>query len=218
MKKRAMRVEWGEVAVVVESNAPDTHARESMKFPVGFRASRSIERDHTWIFTDGSGSGWHAAVVLRPGAPVRLIARSLPREMANVGAEMNGLIVALEAMEPGERVTVVSDYLWDAHYLLGWRNLHNPALIRLVDQARALLSARRPEYFRYIHTRGHRHDGTDFGFWNNVADKLCGAKIPHDAEHDEQALRAHMGSHGALADLLCAGNCWAPGDPIYENS
>jgi hypothetical protein len=195
-------VRWNEVPVVVESNAPDTHARESKKFPVRYRASRSIERDHTWIFTDGSGSGWHAAVVLRPARPVRLLARALPRQMSNVGAEMNGLILALDAIEQDERVTVVSDYLWDAHYLLGWRNLHKPALIRLVDQARGLLVSRRPESLRYIHTRGHRHDGTDFGVWNGVADKLCSAKIAYNGEHDEESLRAHLSRQRPLAELL----------------
>jgi hypothetical protein len=152
MGTRTKPVPWNDVPMVVETNAPDTHARESLKHPVGHRTSRAIERDHTWIFTDGSGSGWHAAVVLRPDRPLRLVARSLPREMSNVGAEMNRLLLGLSALDPGERVTVVSDYLWDAYYILGWWNASKPALIRLVDQARALLTSRRPGFIRYIHT------------------------------------------------------------------
>jgi hypothetical protein len=202
MGTRTKPVPWTDVPMVVETNAPDTHARESLKHPVGHRTSRAIERDHTWIFTDGSGSGWHAAVVLRPDRPVRLLARSLPREMSNVGAEMNGLILAIEVLEPAERATIVSDYLWDAHYLLGWRNLHKPALIRLVDQARALLSSRRPEFLRYIHTRGHRLDGTDFGVWNDVADKLCGARVAYDGELPEAHVRAHLKAQRPISQLL----------------
>lgn len=202
MARRSVPVRWQGVSTVVESNAPDTHARESKTFPVGYRASRSIDRDHTWMFTDGSGSGWHAAAVIRPGRAVRLIARQTKMAMSNVGAEMNGLLLALNAIEPGESVTVVSDYLWDIHYVLGWRNVLHPALVEQVDRARELLVARRPGFFRYIHTRGHRRDGTEFGFWNDVADKLCGAQVAHDGEHSEERLRAHLGAQRPLADLL----------------
>ncbi len=202
MGTRTKPVPWNDVPMVVETNAPDTHARESLKHPLGRRTSRAIERDHTWIFTDGSGSGWHAAVVLRPDRPLRLVARSLPREMSNVGAEMNRLLLGLSALDPGERVTVVSDYLWDAYYILGWWNASKPALIRLVDQARALLTSRRPESLRYIHIRGHRPDGTDFGTWNDVADKLCSARVAFDGEQSEAHVRAHLKAQRPVSQLL----------------
>jgi hypothetical protein len=86
---------------------------------------------------------------------------------------MNGFLLALEAISPGERVTIVSDFLWSIHYVLGWRNVHNEALRAQVAAARALLEARSPASLRFIHVKGHVNDGTAFARWNRVADQLC---------------------------------------------
>lgn len=122
--------------------------------------------------------------------------------MKNVAAEMNGLLLALDSCDPGERVTVVSDYLWSIYYVLGWYDSHAPTLIDQVQKARATLAARAPARLRYIHTRGHRQDGTDFGFWNHVADRLCDARIPFDAEVSESDLRRHLGAALPLRSFL----------------
>lgn len=195
---------WRGIPTSVETNAPDTFARESKRRPVGYRASRAIDADTTWMFTDGSGSGWHGLVVLRPDCAPRLLAREILMPMRNVAAEMNGLLLALEHCEPNERVTVVSDYLWNIHYVLGWFDVKAPALVTQVRQARATIEAKTPAYFRYIHTRGHRRDGTDFGFWNEVADHLCAARVPFDGTVPEAVLRSHISSGLPLQSLLLA--------------
>ena len=91
------------------------------------------------MFTDGSGSGWHGLVVLRHGQDPRLVARAVHMEMRNVGAEMNALLMGLEAILPGERVAIVADFLWSIYYVLGWWKVEHPALVKQVAAARALL-------------------------------------------------------------------------------
>lgn len=199
----ALLPRWTDIPTTVETNAPDTYARESgLRRRVGYRASRSIDRASTWMFTDGSGSGWHGLVVLRPGLPPRLVARHVDMPMKNVGAEMNALLLALDVCAAGEHVTVVSDYLWNIYYVLGWYDAKATALADQVRAARQTMSARRPAHLRYIHTRGHRVDGTDFGFWNDVADRLCDARVPLDAEVDERPLREHLAAALPLRTFL----------------
>jgi hypothetical protein len=168
--------------VRVETTAQETYDREAglKKRPVLFKPDREIDSDETWMFTDGSGTGWHGLVVLRPGQDPRLVAREVLMPMKNVGAEMNGLLMALEAIAPGERVAIVADFLWSIYYVLGWYKVKHPALQDQVAAARALLDARSPGSLRYIHVRGHARDGTAFWRWNHVADRLCALRRPVD--------------------------------------
>ena len=166
--------------VRVETTAQDTFARESAKRPVTFKPDRELDSDETWMFPDGSSTGWHALVILRPGEDPRLIAREIHMPSKNVGAEMNAFLMALEAIVPGERVAVVADFLWSIYYVLGWRNVNDPGLKDQVAAARALLETRRPASLRYIHIRGHERDGSAFGRWNHVADRLCALRTPMD--------------------------------------
>jgi len=172
---------WSSV-VRVETTVKATHDREAgpRKRPVLFKPDREIDADETWMFPDGSSTGWHGLVVLRPGQDPRLMAREIPMTTKNVGAEMNGLLMALEVMVPGERVAIVADFLWNIYYVLGWYQTKNPALHDQVAAARALLDARRPASLRYIHVKGHVRDGTAFGRWNHVADRLCALRRPVD--------------------------------------
>ena len=168
--------------VRVETTVQQTYDREAglRKHPVVFKPDREIDSDETWMFTDGSGNGWHGLVVLRQAQPPRLVARGIRMAMKNVGAEMNALLMALEAIVPGERVAVVADFLWSIYYVLGWWNVNHPALIEQVAAARALLDARRPASLRFIHVKGHKNDGSAFGRWNKVADQLCSLSRPID--------------------------------------
>jgi hypothetical protein len=163
--------------VRVETTVRQTWEREAgvRKRPVVFKPDREIDADdQTWMFTDGSSSGWHSLVVLRPGEQAVLSTRELGTTTRNIGAEMNGLLLALEAIVPGERVVLVSDLLWSIYYVLAWRNVKHPSLIEQVAAARALLDSRRPASVRFIHVQGHRNDGSALGYWNGVADQLCG--------------------------------------------
>ena len=168
--------------VRVETTVQKTYDREAglRKRPMVFKPDREIDSDETWMFTDGSGTGWHGLVVLRRDQDPRLMARGIRMAMKNVAAEMNALLMALEAIVPGERVAIVADFLWSFYYVLGWWNVHHPALIQQVEEARSLLEARRPASLRFIHVKGHRNDGSAFGRWNKVANQLCSLRRPVD--------------------------------------
>jgi hypothetical protein len=168
--------------VRVETTVQLTYDREAglRKHPMLFKRDREIDSDETWMFTDGSGTGWHGLVVLRRDQPARLVARGIRMAMKNVAAEMNALLMALDAIVPGERVAIVADFLWSVYYVLGWWNVKHPALIEQVATARALLDARQPASLRFIHVKGHQNDGSAFGRWNKVADQLCSLRRPVD--------------------------------------
>ncbi|EYF05146.1 ribonuclease HI [Chondromyces apiculatus] len=172
---------WSSV-VRVETTERKTYDREAgeRKRAVGFKPDRTIDSDETWMFTDGSGSGWHGLVVLRQGEDSRLVARDARIPMKNVGAEMNALLLALEAIRPGERVVVVADFLWNVYYLLGWYKVNHPTLQEQVAKAHALLDACRPASLRYVHIRGHAKDSSPLGHWNHIADRLCALHRPVD--------------------------------------
>ena len=191
--------------VRVETTVRATHEREAARGrPVGFKADREIDApDDTWMFTDGGSKGWQALVVLRPGQEAHLVARAARTETRNVGAEVAGLVSALEAVRPGERVAVVSDFLWSIYYVLGWYRVENALLREQVAAARALLDERRPAALRFIHVKGHERDDSALGRWNDVADRLCTLGLPVDRRLPLAALETRA-SRAALPGLLAA--------------
>jgi RNase H len=166
----------------VETTVRATYEREAgvRKRAVGFKPDREIDSADTWMFTDGSSKGWHALVVLRLGHDPRLVARAVRSETRNVGAEVAGLVSAFEATLPGERVTIVSDFLWSIYYVLGWYQVESPLLREQVAVARALVAERRPASVRFIHVKGHVRDDSALGRWNDVADRLCALGVAVD--------------------------------------
>jgi hypothetical protein len=164
---------WQSV-VRVETTVRATYEREvGRRRAIGFKPDREIDSPDTWMFTDGASKGWLSLVVLRPGEDAHLVAREVRTETRNVGAEMGGFVSALDAIVPGERVAVVSDFLWSIYYVLGWYAISNPFLREQVETARSLIAERRPALVRYIHVKGHLRDDSALGRWNDVADRLC---------------------------------------------
>ena len=172
----------GLAVVRVETTVRSTYEREAgaRKRAVAFKADREIDSPDTWMFTDGGSTGWTSLVLLRPGADARLVARPIHTETRNVGAEFGGLVGALEAMLPGERVAIVTDFLWSIYYVLGWYQVENALLREQVGAARALLAERRPASVRFIHVKGHERDDSALGRWNDVADRLCALGVAVD--------------------------------------
>jgi hypothetical protein len=189
--------------VRVETTVRQTYEREAgpRKRAVSFKPDREIDSADTWMFTDGGSTGWMSLVVLRPGADARLVARPIRTETRNVGAEVGGLVSALEAMVPGERVAIVTDFLWSIYYVLGWHDIQNGLLREQVAEARALIDARRPVSLRVIHVKGHLRDATALGHWNDVADRLCALRQPVDVTLPATAFGA-PGSRPKLAAVL----------------
>jgi hypothetical protein len=187
----------------VETTVRSTYERESgpRDRPVAFKPDREIDSQDTWMFTDGGSKGWQALVVLRPGEDIRLVSRAARTATRNVGAEVAGLVSALEATLPGERVVIVSDFLWSIYYVLGWYNVEDALLKEQVAVARELLADRRPAAVRFIHVKGHERDDTALGRWNAVADALCSLGQTVDATLPADALSARA-TKSTIARLL----------------
>jgi hypothetical protein len=194
------------LAVVrVETTVGATHEREAgaRGRQVRLKVDRAIDSPDTWMFTDGSSKGWQALVVLRPGHDPRLRASPARTETRNVGAEVAALVSALEALLPGERVAIVSDFLWGFYYVLGWHRVESPLLREQVAAARTLVAERRPAAVRFIHVKGHVRDDSELGRWNDVADRLCTLGAAVDVSIPVSAF-GPPGGRWKLADLLAS--------------
>src|SRR4051794_14326635 len=132
-------------AVRVETTVPETFARESQqrRRAVALKADRELDSADTWMFSDGGSKGWYGLVVLRPGEDARVMAGEVRTDSRNVGAEMGGLLKAIELTASDERVVVVSDFLWSIYYVLGWYDIKNELIREQVLAARAHLAERR---------------------------------------------------------------------------
>jgi ribonuclease HI len=191
-------------AVRVETTVRATFEREAgpRQRPIFFKPDREIDSPDTWMFTDGGSRGWQSVVVLRPGEEVRLIAREARTETRNVGAEVAALVTALDAILAGERVAIVSDFLWGFYYVLGWHRVENTLLRDQVAAARALVAERRPASLRLIHVKGHERDDSALGRWNDVADRLCARGVAVDVTVPASAFAPGKATAAVLRAVL----------------
>jgi hypothetical protein len=166
--------------LAVRSTRASTVERESNRWPIELQREPQLDADRQWVFTDGGAHGWHAAVLLDDGRAVRRVARCLENSARNVGSELDGFILGIELGAEGARLTVVSDFLWTAYYINGWRRLTHPYLAERVETARRALAAKRFSAPCFIHHGGHDHQPTEFSHWNDAADQLCKAQLAVD--------------------------------------
>lgn len=145
------------------------------KHPIAYRSADELSLDPScmWMFTDGSGSGWHASVLVHPTQQVRRLARYLLSNSKSVAAELNGIILGLEHAPSKTGLAIVSDYLWSAYFILGWHKVHNPELHERVRYAQELILRLDPPEVRFYYKPGHNANRHVFSRLNNLADKLC---------------------------------------------
>lgn len=145
-----------------------------------FTTSKSILPGYTWLFTDGSTTGWHAAVLVLPGLSVRkLAAHAAPTKSANVGAEMNGLILGLKHAQPGLPVWVVHDYVGVGAWVTGGWEVKTFEAQEQVREIEKIIDERNLT-LHFTHHGGHQKDACDFTKFNNMADRLCSGKTVVD--------------------------------------
>lgn len=157
-------------ALRVQTTRVSTFDRERARWPVSLRRRHSTDAGRTWVFTDGGGNGRFSAVVIRPEDEHRMAGR---RETPSnsVVAELDGVVLGLESCRPRERVTIVSDYLWTAYYINGWRRVHHPHLREGVLRARSCIERLKGAVF--VHFVLETGGECAFRRWNAVAHDLC---------------------------------------------
>ena len=157
----------------VETTRQTTAEREGRKWPIRLRRNHSIEPGRTWIFTDGGGGGRFAAAIVRPHIEEYRRGR---RETGSNGvvAELDGVILGLENTVLGERITIVSDYLWTAYYINGWWKVHHVGLREGVIRAREVVEEHELKDVVFVHYGGENEDDEcGFSKWNRIAHDLC---------------------------------------------
>lgn len=147
--------------------------RECHKWPIRLRRRHSVYAGRTWVFTDGGGNGRFSAAIVRPGTGEHRVSgrRELPSN--SVVAELDGVILGLQNCLMGEKVTIVSDYLWTAHYINGWWKVHHADLREGVSRARSVLEAQRLGGAVFVHYGVETGGECDFKRWNGIAHDLC---------------------------------------------
>jgi hypothetical protein len=170
----------------LETTSPKAAAVRYKTDWLRLRKEQEIEKGRTWIFTDGSSSGWFAAVIIDlKSMRIRRGAAKLPPVSANIGPELCGLILGLELAPDHSPVTVVHDYVGVGAWAIGvWKcdpEREKPKLRFLVARIRKIIRRRKLD-IHFIHHGGHQKDDSDFTRWNNEADELCTAKVCVDRE------------------------------------
>ena len=155
----------------VQTTRLATFNRERETWPITLRRKWSADSGRTWVFTDGVGDGGFGAVVVRPGIEEHRISGRRESRSNSVVAELEGVLLGLENCRPGERITIVSDYLWTAYYINGWRRVHHPRLREGVEQARSCLEKLPAAVF--VHYTLETGGECAFRRWNAVAHDLC---------------------------------------------
>ena len=155
----------------VQTTRLATFKRERQTWPISLRRKCSADSGRTWIFTDGGADGRFSAVVVRPGIEEHRIAGRRESLSNSVVAELDGVVLGLENCQLGEKITIVSDYLWTAYYINGWRRVHHPRLREGVVKARTCLEKLRGAVF--VHFGLETGGEGAFRRWNAVAHGLC---------------------------------------------
>jgi len=172
------------ITLSVRSTRVSTVARESQRWPVEHLPTQALDPIRLWVFTDGGTLGWHAAVLVEPSTRARHVAACRANAARNVGSELDGVILGLQLAPTSARLSLVSDFLWSAYYINGWRKISHPYLRDRVAVARDLLTTKKFSSPVFIHHGGHDGAQTDFSLWNAAADQLCKQRATVDASWD----------------------------------
>lgn len=159
-----------------------TNPFTAKKSRLQLREDKSVTNVCSWLFTDGSSSGWHAAIAverhLRLKGYMSVLRRAAflePDSTRNVGAELDAMILGLTFVRAGGKVIVVHDYLGVGAWMVGLWNIKNPLVKVRIDKAKNLVMERQL-HLQFVHHSGHQTDDSHFTHWNSAADALCSAK------------------------------------------
>ena len=155
----------------VQTTRLATFNRERETWPIILRRKWSADSGRTWVFTDGGGDGRFGAVVVRPGVEEHRVSGRRESRSNSVVAELDGVLLGLGNCRPGERITIVSDYLWTAYYINGWRRVHHPRLREESLPGQKCLEKLPGAVF--VHYTLETGGESAFRRWNAVAHDLC---------------------------------------------
>lgn len=158
------------VETTSENAVKPAHTRRWLKL----RTGKWVDDKSSWMFIDGSSSGWHAAVILNPFAKTKTeLANFQEPKSANIGPELWSCLIGLREADPAKPLTIVHDYIGTGAWLVGAWKIKSQNVQEAVDLIRAVIKEREFTSIRFIHTGGHQKNDTDFAVFNGRADQLC---------------------------------------------
>lgn len=160
--------------------AAESTSEKTCKIPhqakwIAFRESRACHVNGvplTYAFTDGSSLGGFGCIIVRPQEQESLSRWKKPDASRNVGAELEGFLLALNYAREGENLLVVSDYLGVAAWMTGNWKIRREEVRWRIELARQIIEEKGLTV-RYCHHAGHQSDDSDFTRYNTVADRLA---------------------------------------------
>lgn len=152
-----------------------------------FRKDRSVKSDAIYIFSDGSSSGWHGAVIIDPGKTIRYRSSFEETPNRNINAEFNGAILGLEAIVPNSKINLIHDLLGLGAWIIGAWKINKPAVKQKTDQIKNIIKDKNLDV-SWVHHAGHQNKkkgerpicNSQFTHYNCQADQLCGSKMSQD--------------------------------------
>lgn len=177
----------------METTDPGTHLNYS-RWGTWIRLlkERNIsDKNATWVFSDGSSSGWYGAHILIPDKQIIQVCKFETTPNKNINPEINGAIVGAERSPVGSTVYVVHDLFGIAPWFLGHWRINKPEVKAKIEQFRAVVAARGID-IRFIHHGGHQDKkrkkkdkvrpvcNSEFTRWNCATDKLLEGKTEVD--------------------------------------
>lgn len=145
---------------------------------VGFLKSRSFNKNEWYCFSDGSSTGWHAAVIVPPNRKnVSCFTKWIDHEGArNVATEAAAYLLALENIpKECKKFTNISDFLFVGAHDTGNRNAKNVLIKKIYTRAKNIRTKAKIKV-KHIHHAGHQKDKSDFTQFNHLVDHLAGLK------------------------------------------
>jgi len=164
------------VRTEVYSTWPKTVAVPHQGKWVSFLEDKSLQRGRLYAFTDGSSNGGYGAVLVESNGSIECVSGwKEPTSTRNVGAELNALILALEAAPNGREVFIVSDYLGIAAWMTGNWSIKDQEVQATITRAKELVDQKDLDV-TFCHHKGHQRDNSAFTTWNSKADELASRK------------------------------------------
>ena len=173
---------------------------------------KSRDPARAYCSTDGSSSGWHAAVFVAAGADVATLRARWADCLGsrNVGAEAFGFSLGVETLPPTCRDCVfLADFLNALAWDCGAAKYKHPAIVEAFDGQNGVGAYRRrvghtPATSRWdhVHHPGHQTDSSWFTQLNQVADNLASCAMDVEVTVPLEVL-ASLTVQGKKATELC---------------
>lgn len=147
-----------------------------------FRQGRQITNDAIWVFSDGSSTGWHGAVVVVPNKKIIELSKFEETPNRNINAEFNGAILGLTNVPDNSKIVVVHDLLGLSAWVIGAWKINKAPVGEKTKFIRDLITSKNLDV-HFIHHAGHQNKKkgkrpictSEFTHYNCKADQICEA-------------------------------------------